>query len=216
MSSVLWWVPLTAGLQDGINPCALINAALVLLGALWLKKNGYGKLWFLFLAAVMFLSSFIFNCGFLDKFILNKYYETSARIVYVVLAMAMGLKGAEFLNQWVCLIKGKETKSTPLASLKLSRLALGFVIVFVGAFLSLLASLWPISYFITVFSIYMALPGQFFSMASLIALYTLVSLWVSYSAIWSVSMESSDQRLFKMVAAAILLSAAISAIDLFL
>jgi|GEM_PF-3298035 len=218
MSSALWWVPFAAGLQDGISPCVLINASLILLGLVWLKKTGLKNLWlyFMFLIGSIFLSSFLINCGVIDRLILSKHFVMIVKWIYVVLAVGVMLQGLRCLSQWFCLIKGKELKPGFHLDIKLSSSSVFFLILVVGCILSLLAALWPTNYYISIFSMYMTVPGQFFSMVSLIAIYTFVTLWVVYWMIWVVSLETRNLRLFKIISAAILISASVSIIELFL
>ena len=216
MSNGLWWIPLAAGLQDGVNPCILMSAAATLLGLLWVKTLGFSRRWFLILVAAIIFSTFILNCGVFDRLVFNKYFETIAKGIYVLLALAIGFKGLKFLNQWFCLLKGKAIKPESMAPIKLSPLALGFVMALGGIILSVLATLWPVNYYVSLFQLYMMMPGQLVPMGFLIALYTLMSLWVVYLSVWILSLETVNQRLFKIVAAAIFLSASIGVTGLFL
>ena len=217
MFNSLWWVPIAAGLKDGINPCVLINASLIFLGLLWLKRNGYKRFWFILLIAVMLISALLYNCGFESKLILNKKFESIVKWVYVLFAVFVGFQGVEFLKQWFHLLKGKEIQLKKVEKrTKLSWIVLTLVIFLFGNLLSLLAALWPTNYYVSVLTVYMMAPGLFISMASFLALYTVISLWIVYLVIWSVSLENVNQRLFKIIGASILLSASLSVIDLFL
>ena len=216
MSTALWWVPLTAGFQDGINPCTLMNAALILLGIIWLKKSGFSRYWFLLLLVSMLFSTFIINCGLLDKYLLNKYFVTIVRWSYALLAVLVGAQGLQFFKQWIRLIKKEELKPEIFRLIKLSPLALGFLISLTGGLLSLLASLWPVNYYISVFGVYMSMPGQLVPMGFLIAVYTVMSFWVIYLVIAVTLLESRNQRLFKIMSASILFSACLSVVGLFL
>ena len=216
MSSILWWVPFTAGFEDGINPCAVMNAALVLLGLIWFKKNGFKSYWIIIFVVTIVICSFFLNCGFLDKFILHRKFLDVTRWIYVFLAIGVGIKGLIFLFQWIRCCQGKPDKEESIIKIKLSPLLLGFLIFIIGVILSVLTSIWPINYYISLFSIYMVMPDQFVPMLSLIFLYTLISYWLVFFMIWCGSIQSKNLRLFKIITAAILLSASVGVIDLFL
>ncbi len=215
MTNGLWWVPLVAGLEDGVNPCALMTAAFILLGLLWLKRYGLKTTWLFLLIGTIFLVSFILNCGFLAIFVWDKHFEMAVRWIYVVLAIGVGWQGLRFLRQWFWLVKGRKIDSGGLVQRKFSILTLGFVVVVIGSVLSLMATLWPMNYYIAVFSLYLLIPGQGPAMALLIGIYTLMSWWVLYLVGGVVSLEVVNPRLFKIVSAAILLSASLSVINLF-
>ncbi len=214
MAGDLWWIPLAAGLKDGINPCLLITAALILLGLLWFKKVGINQLWVLLLMVSIILSSFLFNCGFLEKIVLNKSFQFLARGVYVVLSIGVGLQGFKFLKQWYSLSKGNKIAFEGPIKIKAPAIGLIFFLILIGFLLSLLSSLWPVNYYIMVFSIYMMMPGQLISLGSLIFIYTVLTLWVVYMVIFVPCLEVRNQRLFKIIAAAIFLSASLSIIDI--
>ena len=214
MSKSLWWVPVATGLQNGVNPCLLITAALVLLGLLWFKRAGIHRAWIILLIVSIIVSSFTFNCGFHDKIVLNSYFEIIARCVYAVLGILVGLKGLKFLNEWFLLLKGKEIKSQAPVELRLSAITLIVIIPLMGFLLSMLASVWPVSFYMVVFSAYMAMPGQLIPLGLLILLYTALSLWIVYLVIGVSFLESKNQRLFKIIAAAILLSASLGVLDI--
>lgn len=216
MSNVLWWVPITAGIQDGLNPCALMNAALVLLGIIWFRNNGIKFNWIFLFIGTLITVSFLSNCGFLDKVIIHKNFLHVTRSIYVLLAIFVGIKGFKFLFQWFQLTKGNSIKEEILIKRKVSPGFLGFSIVFFGLFLSVLSSLWPTNYFISYFSVYMLTPDQAIPMGVSIAVYSFISKWLIFFILWFVSIQSKSLRLFKITASAILLSASISVIDLFL
>ena len=215
MFNTMWWVPLAAGIEDGVNPCALMTAAVTLWGLLWLKRCGFKKRWFFLFISILFLTSFALNCG-LDVWTWNKYFQIVVRWFYIVLAVGVGYKGIKFLYQWFLLIRGRGVTDESSSQVKLSPLALGLIICLAAGFLSILATVWTTNYYITVFSIYMKLPGEFMTMAFFIGLYTLVSLWVVYVVAGTVFLNTVNARLFKIIAAAILLSAALGIVDLFL
>lgn len=215
MFNTLWWIPLAGGLEDGVNPCALMTAAVTLWGLLWLKQCGLKKRWFFLFILFLLLISFILNCG-LDVWTWNKYFQMIVRWLYILLAASVGFKGIKFLYQWFLLLRGKEIKDDSSTQVKLSPLALGAIICLAAIFLGLLASVWSTNYYISVFSMYMRMPGQFIAMAYLIGLYTLVSFWIVYAVAGTVFLSSINKRLFKIIAAAILLSASLGIIDLFL
>lgn len=215
MFNFLWWVPLSAGFQDGINPCVLITSSFTLLILIWLRNNGFKPHWiFIFLISLL-LSGFILNCGYLDKFILHSLFHSTVKLFYVLFSVVLGWQGIKFLYQWFQLSKGKKILENPI-KIKILPVFLVFLLALTGNVLSVLASLWPINYYISVFGFYLTMPGQFTSMAFYIFIYTFVSLWVVYLIVWFSSLQVKHLRLFKIVSAAILLSASFSVIDLFL
>ncbi|MBI3601894.1 MAG: hypothetical protein HY209_03270 [Candidatus Omnitrophica bacterium] len=172
--------------------------------------------WFFLLIGTIFLASFALNCGFLEIFVWNRYFEIVDRWTYVILAIVVGWQGFKFLRQWFLLFKGHAIKPESQVQRKFLFLTLGFGIVLMGSILSLMATLWPVNYYISIFSLYLLMPGQGLAMALLIGIYTLMSWWVVYVAAGVVSLETINPRLFKIVGAAILLSASLSVINLFL
>ncbi len=158
MSDALWWVPISAGIQDGLNPCALMNAALVLLGIIWLKNNGLKENWVLLFIATVVAVSFSANCGFLDQILLHRNFLHISRFMYVLLAVFIGIKGFKFLWQWFQLTKGKSIDEEVVLKRDISSKFLGFMIVLIGIGLGVLASLWPTNYFIAYFSFFMLTP----------------------------------------------------------
>ena len=214
MDKGLWFIPLAAGIEDGVNPCVLMTSALVLLILLWLQERRLGKGWFFLLVGSLAVSAFFLNCGF-DTLAWNKNVQTAMRWIYVVLAIAVGIQGLKFLREWFSLVKAKSISADRPRQLELRPLVLGLYIVGIGCLLSLLATLWTPNYYITIFSVYMKMPGQLMAMGSLMALYTVVSLWLVYVTASVVSLNLTNVRLFKIVAAAILLCASFGIIGLF-
>lgn len=215
MSPGLSWFPIAAGLQDGLNPCLLMTSSAVLLGLRWFKRAGINPWWILLLLGSLIIDGFIFNCGYLDRFTVNnKYFEIITRLFYVLLAVIFALKAIEFLKQWYSLVKGKTIPTEARLTKKFTGLSLIFFISLAGFLLALFASFWPINYYILVFSIYMTMPSQFFPMASLVLIYTVMSLWVVYMMIWVSSLEEKNPRLFKIIASAVLFSASFGVIDI--
>jgi hypothetical protein len=214
MSKDLLWVPVATGLQNGVNPCLLMTAALVLLGLQWFKKSGISFQWVLLLLASLVISGFIFNCGYLDLIVLNSSFERIIRWIDVPIAIFVGIKGIQFFRRWYLLIQGKEEKPSIDKPVKFPSVLLALLIVLAGFLLSLLASVWPVNYYITVLSIYMKMPGLFFSLGSLILFYTVLSLWMVYMVLWLFSMQNKNQRMFNIIASAILLCASLGVLDI--
>ena len=207
-------IPFVAGMEDGINPCFLISFSVILLGMLWFKRAGISRLWVLFFLVVMMVSTFAFNCGFWDKVVLNNYFQIAARAIYLLLAVTIGLKGFQFLRQWISMLKGNEIKPEAPVKVKLEPFVITVILLVVGFVLSMLSTLWPINSYIMTFSIYMMLPGKLIVLGPLVFIYTIVSFWFVCIAIPVFALESRNQRLFKMIAAVSLLSASIGVIDI--
>jgi hypothetical protein len=216
MHQDLWLFPLASGMQDGLNPSLLIVGAVVLLSLVWLKRTGVSRRWIWLLMASLVINSFVFNCGFFDGLVLNAFFKMSQQAIYIILALLMGYIGIRFLKEWLALIKGKSISVPPPITKRFSGLSLVGYLTLAGFLLSALASLWPVNHYILVFSLYMMMPGQLIPQGSLVLLYTIVSLWFVYLMVWLVCLESRNQRLFKIVAAAVLLSSSLGVIEIFM
>jgi hypothetical protein len=216
MPNLLWWVPIVSGFHDGINPCVLITASYSLLILLWFRRTGLKKFWLLFYFISLVLTSFIANCGLLDKYILDRNFIQSAKYIYVVLGLILAFYGIQFFNQWFKLTKGISINEKPLFVKKVSPFLYSFGLVLSACILSILAALWPVNYYVAVASIYVAVPGQMLIMSSIIFFYTLISLWLVIFVLWLEAISNKNVRFFKIVSSAILLSASIGVIDLFL
>ncbi|MBF0489002.1 MAG: hypothetical protein HQL15_00105 [Candidatus Omnitrophica bacterium] len=216
MPNDLWWVPLAAGLQDGINPCFLLTAALILLWLRWCQRVNINKLCLLLFLLSIILTKFIFNIGLLDRILLNNYFQPIAKCFYVLVAIVVGLNGLMFLKQWFGLLKGKDVKAGVFISRSFSFVDLLLGAILAGIVLGSFLPLWPVNYYILASSIHMMMPGQEIALGLMIVFYTVLSFWMVYVMIWVSSLESSNQRLFKMMAAAVLLSASLGVITLFL
>ena len=215
MTSFLWWIPLAAGFQDGINPCVLIVAACSLLGLIWLRRFDCNPYWLILFFGTVLGCSFFLNAGYVDQIILHNKFFFIVRWIYVGLAVVVGIQGVEYLFQWIAMLKGKVIQEEKIKT-KLSPLVLMPSMLVLGFLLSVLNSLWPINYYISVFSVYIKMPGQFLSMGTMIFLYTLTSFWLVYLVLSFVLLQKNNLRLFKILVAAILLSASISVVDLLL
>jgi hypothetical protein len=216
MFNDFFWTPFIAGLEDGVNPCLLMNFSVVLLGVLWFKRVGINRLWIAFLFAVMMASSFAFNCGFLDRVVLSNYFQMAARALYLLLAVIVAFRGVKFLQQWFSLIKGKSIDAEPAITRAVSPVVLLFVLFIIGFLLSMVATLWPINAHVMTFSVYMLVPGNLVPLGSLVLFYSIVSCWFVGLAIPVSLLEKRNPRLFKIVAAAFLLAASLGIIDIIL
>ncbi len=214
MFKFLWWIPLAAGFQDGVNPCILMTAALTLLGMLWLKRSGLTQKWVLLFLLTILLSSCFLNLGYLDQVILQKKFVEYSRLVYVILALIVAWKGFGFLLDWFKLVKNEKCLEVVVKK-RISAVFLSISIVLSGFVLSFLAALWPINYYVTVFSLQMRGQSQL-SVIFFIFSYTLMSLWIVYLVSCLSFVQNKNLRIFKIVSAAVLLSASFSVIDLFL
>jgi hypothetical protein len=216
MSDMLGWVPLFAGIEDGVNPCMLMTASLVLLALLWFKRFGIKKFWFLYLMVVIITNSFLLNCGVFDRIISNQFFQLIARWIYIFLSLYTGFIAIKFLYEWYGFVKGKEVKVNKFIEIKISPYFLALIVFLFGFLVSLIASVWPTNYYIIVLSMYLTSPFQSLTVMLFILLYTLITFWVVYFVIWFSCLETKNQRLFRIIAAALLLSASISVIDIFL
>jgi hypothetical protein len=214
MFKVLYWTPFTAGFVDGVNPCFLMTFALMILAMLWFKRVGISRAWMFLFIGMMIFNTFAFNCGFMDRFVLSDLFQLFSRVVYVVLAVFVGMKGIKFLREWHSLSKGQEIKAIVISQNKWSPFAIIVVLGLVALLLSMMATLWPINSYIMTFTVYMMMPGQFIILGSLVFLYTLISFWFVAAGMTIFLIEAKNQRLFKIVAAAILLSASLGILDI--
>lgn len=208
-----FWTPIAAGLLDGLNPCFLITFAVVFLMWQRFRVSGISCWWIVFFIAVMMVGSFAFNCGFLDQLVLSSFFQIASRVLYMILAFIIGREGVRLFKEWFDMSRGK-----PLEGINtLKPIPVLFLLggLFTGAvLLSMMMTLWPINAHVMTFSVYMMLPGQLVALGSLVLIYSVVSYWFVAAGFLVFRIEVKNQRLFKMVAAAILLSASLGVIDI--
>lgn len=216
MLNLLWWVPLIAGFHDGINPCVLITASYSLLTLEWFKTTGFSKKWLILFYLPLIGTTFLINCGLLDKIIITQQYVQITKYVYVLLALILAFCAIKFIIQWFYLVKGYEVKKESVVFQKPTIFSLSLILILSSIVLSFMAGLWPLNYYVSVLSIYFSVPGQLLVISTLIFTYTLISYWIVFFIFWFELISNKNLRLFKIVSAAIMLSASIGVIDLFL
>ena len=98
----MWYIPLTAGLQDGINPYALMTCAMLLALHFWLGRKGLKPEKFLgvFIGSV-FVFNLALNIGFCAQFVSGPVFHKTVIFAYFVLAAAFLSAGVGLFYGWV-------------------------------------------------------------------------------------------------------------------
>lgn len=205
-----WWVPLTTGIEDGVNPCALINCAIFLFLYLWFENQGFNvrKFSVLYIAS-SFVVSFVLNLGFFANFLLTSVFRKSAVNGYKILAfLVLGLGLQLCFNLW----RGRSFKS--INGILSNKIAL-FAVLLLAAVMSVGGSIWPPNYMITILSNGLMMPGKVLASMFALVMYSFFALWlmVGFSAMFSWSRLTP--RLRQIVCAAVFMSAAASVFIIF-
>ena len=210
-----WWIPFTAGLEDGINPCTLVTCAVVLVLRLWLEGKGLDPKKFLpvFIVSIVTVN-FLLNLGFLADILSARIFQKTAVFIYMALALVFAGAGAVFFYDWVLLFKGKDVQN--LFSRRMFQCTmtgkkyrpLHVAVIAAAVVTGVLSSIWPPNYYITILSNNLYVPGRFWNTAGLLAMYALVQMWLIICVAILFSWGRLTLRLRQVMNAAVFLSAA--------
>ncbi len=208
MTENLWWIPLAAGLEDALNPCVLMTCGFLLLYHAHVVVAGKtkGRLFFVFM---VFVFTLIFNLGFFQNLLTLDQVQTAIKYIYWVLAVVVLCTSFMCLKDWRDLHRGVDQ---PLFLTRVALKIQGLMsrrafIVAMALVLTVLASLWPMNYYMGIFASQALLPGKFWSNAGLLVSYTFIVLWPLYG-LWALcSWKKVRPTLLAMIQAAVLGSA---------
>lgn len=210
-----FWTPIAAGIVDGLNPCFLMTFAVVFMLVDALRRWGISRSWVFLFISILVFAGFAFNCGVMDRFLLSSFFQMFARACYLVLAVVVAWRGFRLFKQWLDIVGGKASAQPSVANAvqKPSVILLMTGVVAGALLMSMMMTLWPINAYIMTFSVYMMMPGQLIALGVLVFIYSVVSYWFVVTGLLVFNIQTSNPRLFKMVSAAILLSASLGVLD---
>jgi len=183
------------GLKDSFNPCALVTVLFLLFLVSELRKRRINASRYaaLFISAV-FVWLLVLSLDALMPIIYSSDFLKTARMFYMAAGFLLAVCGAIHMVDWVRMRRqGDNPPVFPLVSVPDSEpewrmdIKLVFLTVFSAAFLSSLSTIWPPDGYVSFYLSFLYLPGKtvetyilmlvynFFSMASLVAAYVLVS-----------------------------------------
>ena len=221
--NVPWWIPFAAGFEDGLNPCALMTCAVLILVSLWGRRRGFnwGKC-AVFFVVPMFALNLVLNTGFLQNVLLTGAFQRAAVSAYFILAAVFAIIGGIFVYDWGAMLRHKD--GTALLSDRLlgpsktaGRLG-GFWVLLVMAVavaMSVTSSIWPANYFMTVIGNDIWSPGQFWATLGTLSIYTAVQLWLIVFFAVLCAWGRIALRLRQVMCAAVFLSAAGAVVYIF-
>ncbi len=215
MDNSLFWIPLAAGLEDGVNPCVLMTCVAFVLYHFWLSAKSvvHSALWRGVWIGLLVLSSMVLNLGVGQEVLFLPVFQKTVQMMYLMAGVVAVIGGVILLVDWFRLRRG--LLGRPLFSSKPVSLVMVWVVTVVSALLlSVLATLWPMSYYITILANFLVIPGKFTSVALFFVLYTLLFWWPLYLLGWFMA-PRMPQGLTKIVYASVFLSAGIGAIVIF-
>jgi len=213
----LWRIVIGAGFQDGANPCALMTCA-VFMGHGILVSGRYAhlaRLRWLFVLTYMF-GLLYFNFGPMGVLLFHKTFVWTAKIIYLALGVGCFVWGVVFLKDWFLSYRQPlKDLVTPPTCPSVNALAMFLLAFILGVFLSALATLWPINYYMTLLGAGGFVHGQWQAMIQLLGLYTIVSLWPLWFLWAFLSIKNIRPALFKIICASVFFIASSSVILIF-
>ncbi len=206
---------MTAGFEDGLNPCVLLTCSVFVMLCLWFERRHLDikKCAMVFIVS-SFVFNFIFGLGFLGRFLWAEDFTRYLIIANAVLAFFCAVAGVIFVYDWVLMLRGKDPQILWSGRLFRSHkttqnnLLISAGIVVIAAVMSILASVWPPNYYITMIANNLGLPGMFLEAFALLALYAIVQLWLLIVIALVFSGNKLTSRLRQMISAAVFFSAA--------
>lgn len=219
----LWWIPFSAGFEDGLDPCALMTVAIVIVLYLWLRRGlKPGKFLGLFFAGLIILN-LVFNLGFFIQIWASPAVQKVSVVLYKILAVGFLGLGAVFFYDWVLLIKGKDPQvllSRRLfnknATLKKGQAQKAiFMMIAAALIVSLISTVWAPNYYISMIANNFLVPGRRWETVFLLMVYTVVELWLALVLAAVLRRGKLSVRLEQLVFCAVFLVAGGSALYFF-
>ncbi|MBI4308879.1 MAG: hypothetical protein HY591_00960, partial [Candidatus Omnitrophica bacterium] len=166
----------------------------------------------------LFAVNLVLNLGFFISIFSGNVFEQTAVFIYRALALVFAALGGVFFYDWALLLKGKDRQSLLTTRLFQSgmsspkfKLIYAAVIGLAGV-MSVLSSIWPANYYITLVGNNLYLPGRFLGTAGFLALYASVQMWLIVFLAALFSWGRVTPRLRQVMSAAVFLSAAVAII----
>ncbi len=209
------WIPFAAGLEDGLNPCALVSAAVFLLVCLKIERKAGVFL------ITLFATNLALNIGILGQYLGAPVFLKAMIGMTFVLAAACAIAGGVFLYDWLLLLLGRDQGRLLSIRLCLSDPQSNNVrqgrkgVIALGIVLGLVSSAWPMNYYMSILANDILAPGRFWGGVVMMALYTLVQLWLLYVLAFVFLRGQLTPRLRLIICAAVFLSAAGGVICIF-
>ena len=177
-------LPFSAGVQDSLNPCALMTAAIMIALHSWLGSNSIkpGKFLAIFMV-VLAAVSLAFNLGFFVALWSLPQVQKVSAVLYKVLAVIALVLGCLFFYDWVRLARGADPQTLPGRRLfrptagPSRKLAVGVAII-AALVVGIINTVWPPNYYVSLIANNFLLPGRRLQTALLLSVYTVVALWL--------------------------------------
>jgi hypothetical protein len=213
----LWRIAIGAGLQDGFNPCTLMTCAVFMLHGIWLSQYEPRLARLRILFVLTYIPGLLyFNFGPIGTTLFHKPFVLTAKIAYFVLGAASFILGSWFLKSWFLAHRGHgEDLTSQKTKSPVSIILLCLLTVFLSGLLSMLATLWPINYYMALLGTGGPLNGQWQAVISLLAGYVITSLWPLWFLWAFLSIKNIRPTLFKIVCASVFFVASSSVILIF-
>ena len=214
---MLWWIPLVAGVQDGVGPCLLLSLAVLLFVRAWCEARAIPVrgVTICFIAA-FFCFSLLFNIGLLANLLWFKPVIAALKVGNLCAGALSLLAGVVFLYEWVKLKKqdGKSSGAYQrLLNLGGSGMRRGVVVYLMAGlaalFMSILSTVWPPHYYISMISNNVFLPGKLWESVVLLAAYGICQLWLMTLLVKLFSAKDLTRDFKLIISAAIFLSAGV-------
>lgn len=210
---MLWPIYLMGGFKDGIGPCVLLATAVFLFFYELLSDHvTQGRRLGLAFMALYYGFSLVFNIGFWANLLMLKQVERVLHMGNLILGAVALLVGIILFVEWLSLKKPNSPGSAlykRFFGLKLN-VFWAYGAVFMAALLmSVLSTIWPLDYYITILSNNIFMPGKFWETVVLLAVYGVVQLWLMICLAQLFASKASTRDVRLIVSAAIFLSAGV-------
>ncbi|MBF0503922.1 MAG: hypothetical protein HQL14_02350 [Candidatus Omnitrophica bacterium] len=203
--SDVWQIIIGAGLQDGFNPCIFMTCAVFILLGFWGQKSSISLTLVRLLFSLSYMLGLIFfNYGPIWPFLLQKNFMLSGKIIYFALGTVSFIYGILFLKDWF-LMRHAPQKESPTNIVKSPSgiIAISLITVILGVLLSLLSTVWPVNYYLTLLGTGALLKGQWQIVIRYLIGYSLISMWPLWF-LWSfLSIKNIRPTLIKIVSASV-------------
>ena len=205
-----------AGLQDGFNPCILMTCAVFIVHGIWAPQRPLhlGFLRSLFVL-VYVLGTLCFNYGPLEAFLFKKSFVLTVKIIYFLLGAGSFVLGVLFLKDWFSLRFKHQADLAVKKTPSINVIVAYFITIILSLGLSVLATLWPVNYYMTLLGTGWLVNGQWQSVVLLLVTYTIVSMWPLWFLWAFLSIKNLRPALLKIVCAAVFFAASSSIILIF-
>lgn len=215
-----WWLPFTAGIEDGLNPCVLMMCAVIIMVRMIMVNKGiaYERAMIVFVFNVYIFTA-LANAGLGIGFIAMDSVRLGFSVLYALFGVSAVCAGVLLFRDWMRVKKGQAalwplTAPGALPSKKnkaMLYLGLSLLAMIVG----LGNSLWPVNFHVGMVSNNIIVPGRFWDTAAFLALYSLVVLWLPAVLVWLLSAKRLSPGMERLLCAGFLFSAAATVFYIF-